>query len=266
MIRLIALLLLCPLCLFGQNTKRFADSVRKACKIPELSYAVVSADAVLEMQALGVKKAGTKPVASLDDRFRIGSNTKVVTGFIAAQLVKQGKISWDTKFFDLFPELKVKSRKEHYNLTLLNLLSMRAKLFPYTYTYDKPVKGQFTGTDEEQRYQFVAWFLQEPVDTRKGEVIFSNLGYVAAALMLEKASGKTYKHLVEDLASQLSVDFGWGQPNMTDASQTWGHNASLKPEAPLDSYKLNWLQPAGNINATLPDYVKFAQEQLKGLN
>jgi CubicO group peptidase (beta-lactamase class C family) len=266
MARLVTLLLLLfPGCVFGQTTRHFADSVRKAYEIPELSYAVISADSIYEVHALGVKKINTDLKASLNDRFRIGSNTKSITGFVAAQLVKQGKISWDTKFFTLFQELKAKSRKEYHDLTLLNLLSMRTRLIPYTYTYAQPVKGQFSGSDSEQRLQFAAWFFQQEPVRRNEEVNFSNLGYVAAALMLEKVAGKPFQQLVADLGAQLSIDFAWGQPNMTDPQQTWGHNASLTPEGPQDNYKLNWLMAAGNINVTLPDYIKFIQLQLKGL-
>lgn len=37
------------------------------------------------------------------------------------------------------------------------------------------------------------------------------------------------------------------------------------PLKPGDNYKLNWLLAAGNINVCLPDYVKFIQLQLQGL-
>lgn len=249
---------------YGRNMKALADSIRKTHRIPELCYAVVSADSVYEMEALGIRKAGTNLEASLSDRFRIGSNTKAITGYIAALLVKQGKIKWDTKFFDLFPELMQASRREYHDLTLLQLLSMRTKLFSYTYTYPKPVKEQFTGSDSEQRYQFAKWFLNEKPVKNNDIINFSNLGYVAAGLMLEKVSGKPYRQLVADVGKPLNINFQFGPPNMDDPLQTWGHNDQLLPEAPHDNYKLNWLLAAGNINATLPEYVKFIQSQLRG--
>ncbi|MDR3679641.1 MAG: serine hydrolase [Flavipsychrobacter sp.] len=249
----------------AQSTVFLADSVRRAYRIPELSYAVVSADTVLEIQATGVRKKGTQMQATLNDRFRIGSNTKAITGFIAAQLVKQGKLSWNTKFFDLFPEMKTRSRKEYYPLTLLDLLSFRTKLFPYTYTDAQPVKSQFTGNETQQRYQFTQWFFKHEPVHKKDSICFSNLGYVAAGLMLEKASGKPYKQLVTELGKQMGIDFEFGPPNFKDKQQTWGHNEQLVPEPPADNYKLNWLLPAGNINVTLPGYAKFIQLQLLGL-
>jgi len=250
----------CP----AQNTTAFADSVRQLYKIPELSYAIVSADSVYEVHALGVRKINTQWAATLSDRFRIGSNTKAITGFIAAQLVKEGKLSWNTKFFDLFPEMKSTSNKAYWQLTLLNLLTFRARLIKYTYTDDVPAKGQFTGNKAAQRYQFTNWFFKQPPVVDAG-ICYSNLGFVAAGLMLEKASGKPYQQLVKDLGSSLGINFDFGQPNLNDSMQTWGHNAELVPEPPYDNYKLNWLLAAGNINVTLPDYIKFIQLQLRGL-
>ena len=249
----------------AQTSARFADSIREAYDMPELSYAVVSADSVYELHTSGVRKAGTEWTATLNDRFRIGSNTKAITGYIAAMLVKEGKIRWDTKFFDLFPEMKAGSRKNYHDLTLLQLLTFRTHLFAWTYTNEVPTKGQFHGTESEQRYQFAAWFFKEKPVRMKDTICFSNLGYVAAGLMLEKMSGKSYQQLVDELGSSIGADLAFGQPNAKDTLQTWGHNADMVPEAPADGYKLSWLQAAGNITATLPDYIKFIQLQLWGL-
>lgn len=246
------------------QVEQVADSIRKAYSIPELGYAVVTGDEVLQIHVLGVKRWGSTQVAEQNDRFRIGSNTKAITGFIAAQLVKQGKIAWDTRFFDLFPELKAQSQQAYHHITLLDLLSFRTRLLAYTYTHAEPTREQFTGDDAAQRLQFVTWFLgHEPVPQKKG-VQFSNVGYVAAGLMLEKVSGKPYTTLVRELGDELGIDFGYGAPNATDSLQPWGHDAQLMPEPPGDAYKLNWLLPAGNINASLPQYVRFIQEQLQG--
>ncbi len=250
---------------YGQSLKTFSDSIRQAYKIPELGYAVVAGDSVLAMDVAGVKKWGAQIAAEKNDFFRIGSNTKAITGFIAATKVKEKRIEWNTRFFDLFPELKAGSRKEYYDLTLLNLLTFRTRLFAYTYTNDTPVKGQFSGNEDEQLYQFASWFFKQKPVPGNDQIHFSNLGYIAAALMLEKATGKTYKQLVGELGDRLGIQFKFGQPNNIDSMQPWGHSGDMVPESAGDNYKLNWLLPAGNICVSLPDYVKFIQLQLQGL-
>lgn len=250
----------------GQSISLFADSIRNQYHIPEIGYAVLSADTIFELNTLGVKKINTSLAADLNDRFRIGSNTKAITGFIAAQLVRQGKINWDTKFFDLFPELKAKSNKAYRELTLLNLMTFRTKLFPYTYTWMIPAQDQFSGNEEQQRYEFITWFFQQKPVKTKDSINFSNLGYVAAGLMLEKASGKSYKTLVSELGEQIGARFDFGNPNTNDSLQPSGHDKDLNPEPLQENYKLSWLLPAGNINVSLPDYVKFIQLQLIGFS
>lgn len=98
------------------------------------------------------KRINTDFIAKPDDKFHIGSNTKAITSFISVLLVEQGQIKWDTKFLDLFPELKQKSRKEYQNITLQDLLTFRGRLPAYTYTFDKPTKKQVTGDNAEQRF------------------------------------------------------------------------------------------------------------------
>ncbi|HET6226330.1 MAG TPA: serine hydrolase [Bacteroidia bacterium] len=251
--------------LTAQSHAAFADSLRERHHVPELAYARISSTTVYEIKALGTPKLNSARVASLTDKFRIGSNTKTVTTFIAALLVKQGKLSWNTKFFNLFPELKPGSDQAHANLTLVDLVSMRTHLYSYSYYYEKPELKDFSGDETQQRYEFLRWCLKQPALTDTASIHFSNLGYVAAALMMEKVSGKSYKQLVKELGDQLHITFYFGQPNTLDSLQPWGYNKEMMAEAPGDSYKLNWLLAAGNIQVSLPDYVKFIQLQLQGL-
>lgn len=249
----------------AQTTKEFADSVRKTYNIPELNFAVISSNKIIEIQALGNKKINSNSKAELTDKFRIGSNTKTVTSYIATLLVKEGKIKWNSKFFDLYPELKLKSNPAYYDLTLQDLITFRAKIISWSYGDETPTKNEINGTEQEQRYKFVSWILQQKPVTEKQELYWANPSYVAAGLMLEKVTGKDYKTLVAELGQKLNIKFGFGQPNFTNKNQTWGHNDKLIPEQPADNFKLNWLSSAGNLNVNLPDYTKFIQLQLQGL-
>lgn len=250
---------------FGQSNRSFADSIRVKYKIPELVYAVVSSDSIWEIQALGVQRVNSDFKANINDKFRIGSNTKTITSYISAVLVKQGKIKWDTKFFDLYPELKTKSNSAYYDLTLRDFLTFRANLIKWSYGNTTPTKKEIKGSNQQQRYEFVSWILQQNPVIEKQLTYWSNPSYVAAGLMLEKATGKAYETLVEELGNELGINFGFGQPNLIDKNQPWGHDENLEPEKPSLNYKLNWLSSAGNINVSLPDYSKFIQLQLQGL-
>lgn len=249
----------------AQSMSKFVDSLRKVYHIPELNYSVVSSEKVREIQAFGNKKINSSLKAELSDKFRIGSNTKTITSYIATLLVKEGKIKWDTKFFDLYPELKSKTNEAYHQLTLQDFLTFRANLIKWSYGNETPTKKEIKGNEREQRYEFVSWILQQNPDIEKKAVYWSNPSYVAAGLMLEKVTGKDYKTLVTELGESLGIKFGFGQPNFKDSRQTWGHDENLMPEKPAENFKLNWLSSAGNINVNLPDYTKFVQLQLQGL-
>lgn len=248
-----------------QSIQKWIDSIRIAHKILELGYAVVSSDSILAINVSGVQNIKTKAKTNLSDRFRLGSNTKTITSYIAALLVKQGKISYSTKFFDLFPELKKQSDSAYRNITLQELLTFRARLISWTYTNTEPEEKEIKGSEEQQRYAFISWVLKQTPDTIRRQIYWSNPSYVAAGLMLEKASGKSYEVLVKELGKSLDIDLQFGQPNFKDKNQPWGHDEDLNPEKPSGNYKLNWLFAAGNINVSLPDYSKFIQMQLQGL-
>lgn len=250
---------------YCQKNSALADSIKIKYQIPELAYAVVSSDTVLEIETLGNQRINTDFKAKIDDRYRLGSITKTVTSYLATILVKEGKIKWDTKFFDLYPKLKAKSNPETYNFTLQDFITFRAKLSIWSYGNETPTQKEIKGNNQQQRYKFIAWFLQQNQNVKKQDVYWSNPSYVAAGLMLEKATGKTYETLVKEIGKSLNIDFDFGQPNLKDINQPWGHDEDLKPEAPASNYKLNWLSSAGNVNVSLPDYCKFTQMQLQGL-
>jgi len=250
---------------YGQKNSSLADSIRIQYKIPELAYAVVSSDSIFEIQSLGLQRYNSSYKAKIDDKFRLGSLTKTITSYIATLLVNQGKIKWNTKFFDLYPELKAKSNPATYNFTLQNFLTFRANLGIWSYGNETPTQNEIKGNNQQQRYQFIAWFLQQNPVLEKQPVYWSNPSYVAAGLMLEKATGKTYETLVHELGKSLNIDFDFGSPNLKDKKQPWGHDENLEPEKPSLNYKLNWLSSAGNIKVSLPDYCKFTQMQLQGL-
>ncbi|MBF9221340.1 serine hydrolase domain-containing protein [Hymenobacter ruricola] len=250
----------------SQASCAYADSVRLAYHIPELAYAVVTAGGVIDMQTLGNQRQQPGYPAKPTDRFHLGSNTKAITALLAAELVEAGKISWDTPFFALFPELQSASRRGYRAIALRQLLTFRAGLPAYTYTFASPSPDELTGDEAAQRLALARYFLAQPPMRRQAHGLTpSNADYVLAGLMLEKATGRSYQDLVTAWGQAHGIAFGFGYPNLTDPAQPWGHNPAGEPLPPVPNPKLSWLLSAGNINVSLPDYVKFVQLQLRGL-
>ncbi len=255
---------------FGQKTIQFADSIRNAYNIPEVSYAVIDSKSTLEIAALGRHSIDLPDTATLNDRFHIGSNTKAMTAFIIAKYVEKGKLKWTTKFFDLFPEWREKSKPEYTSITLQDLLSHKAGIWPFQ-GEDDPQIPDYKGTNPEKRKQFGQFVLTlEPVklDEQK-PFIYSNAGYTLATLMLEKATGKSWELLVEKVFNKdlkLNVKLSW--PENQKQKDTWGHsfeNGKLSPVPSNTDYHLDYTEPAGDINLKLKDYTRFIQLNIQGL-
>ncbi len=256
---------------FGQNSVQYADSIRKVSNIPELSYAVVTENSILEIQALGKHSVDLNDSATLNDRFHIGSNTKAMTAFVIAKYVEKGKLKWATKFFDIYPEWKNNSNSEYHNITLQDLLSHRARIQPFQGDND-PIIPEFKGTKQEKRKSFGKFVLTlNPVEIDTiYKFNYSNADYTLATLMLEKVTEKSWEALVEKVFNnhlKLNVNFSW--PENQKTKDTWGHafeNGKLTPIPSNTEYHLDYTEPAGDINIKLRDYSKFIQFNLLGLN
>ncbi len=255
----------------GQRTVQFADSIRKSFNIPEISYAVIDKKSTLEIAALGRHSIDLPDTATLNDRFHIGSNTKAMTAFIIAKYVEMGRLNWTTKFFDLFPEWMEKSKPEYAGISLQDLLSHRAGIWPFQGKGD-PEIPDFKGTNAEKRRQFAQFVLTlEPVTPDKqNPFIYSNAGYTLAALMVEKVTGNNWEQLVDKVFNKdlkLNVKLSW--PENQKHNDTWGHsseNGKLIPVPSNADFHLDFTEPAGDINISLKDYIKFIQLNLQGLS
>ncbi|UCG31026.1 MAG: beta-lactamase family protein [candidate division WOR-3 bacterium] len=271
---------------YGQSIKKRAtidvDMVRHHLReyreeygIPGAAAVVVTSKSFLSIATDGVRKLGEPDSIQVDDRFHIGSNTKAMTGFMAAALVEKGLINWNTRIIEVFPEFAESSRAVYNDKTLKDLLSHRARIMPFTSGGEFAQLPEFEGEKSERRRAFAGWLLQqEPVeiDTVRGYV-YSNAGYGIAAVMLEKVSGKSWEQLITDeLFTPLGIDGRFGWPAYDDADQPWGHyyetdSQRVFPHDPHDEYQLpDIASAAGDVSVSILDYGKFLQANLIGLS
>lgn len=253
------------------SQRNFIESVKEHNQIVGLTYAVFTSNQILELAALGKRNDASDELVKTTDRFHIGSNTKAITAFIAAKLVENKKIRWNTKYFDLFPALRATSRKEYFVITLQDLLSHRAGINPYRSANANVEAYKISGTSQEQKIKFASNILKEPpAKPEPGQAyVYSNAGVVLAASMLEKVSGRSWEQLVDEyLNKQLKLDFHIGFPNVNDPSQPWGHilnEGKIMPLPPDFDYNIaTIMRPAGDLNVSIVNYIKFVQLFMKG--
>ena len=270
-----------------KKTLHKLDSIRIRFDIPAVAFGVVRDDSILLQGAIGVREINTNDSITIYDKFHIGSDSKALTSFIAGKLVDNGLISWNTKFFDLFPELKATSKPEYYEIELKDLLSHRAFIDPFKGGNQWNILEQFYKIDTNKtrsNYNFSKFLLTlEPTKYDSTEIYkYSNAGYLLAALMLEKVSYKTYEQLLEKFNQDLNVDFQIGWPRNLGNNQPVGYISPIElglskesglielPDSILndDMFKdfQYYCRPAGDLCVSITDYLKFIQLNLAGLN
>lgn len=256
---------------YSQHVLWYADSIRNHYQIPELSYAVLNSKKILEMNATGKHSVNLPDTATLNDRFHIASNTKAMTAFMIAKYVESGKLSWSSKFFDLFPEWKKESKVEYENITLKDLLSHRAGIHTLQGDSTDPEVPSFNGTKVEKRKAFGRFVLKiDPLKTDSlRPFIYSNAGYTLATLMLEKVTNQSWEELViKVFNADLKLDVAFSWPENQKRKDTWGHSfekGTLIPVPSNTDFRLDYTEPSGDLNLKIKDFAKFIQLHLNGL-
>lgn len=249
------------------------NDVRAKYKVPALMAAVIAPEKIWYVHA-GVQRNDRPAPVDLTSYFHLGSNTKGITSLLAGKLVEQGKLHWSSKLLDVVPELRRYALATYADVTLDQLLAHRAGIRPYTRGSDYQSLPAFTGTVSEKRLQFAQAILQQtPLAPDSGTLHrYSNAGYVLAALMLERASHRSWEKLVARTFTNLKLHYVLGFPSRTDAQQPWGHWQQLPtdsvctPLGPTHPYRLrDYMAPAGDVAMPLPDFARLVQLHLRGL-
>jgi len=137
------------------------------------------------IEAFGTRKVGADDPVTVDDHFRVGSNTKTMTGTVLLQLVDEGLISLDDPVSKYRPDVPNGDA-----ITVEQLLTMRSGLFNYSELESFNV---ILDEDPERVWQpeeLVALGLAEPVYFAPGAGFhYSNTNTVLAGLIIEQLTG-----------------------------------------------------------------------------
>lgn len=99
-----------PLALTGKRRADFEAYVAGALaefNVPGAAVAVVQNGDVVYLKGFGVTAFGGTQAVDADTMFMIGSITKPLTTLLAANLVDDGLVTWDTRLVDLLPDFAV---------------------------------------------------------------------------------------------------------------------------------------------------------------
>jgi CubicO group peptidase (beta-lactamase class C family) len=198
-----------------------ADNARKIWNIPAVSISVMDSETILYNSTEGFRKADSTDKVTEEDYFFIGSCSKSILACIAAKLVEEGKITWDTGFFDLYPELKVGANPAYSSITLENLLQCQAGIQPFTSGTEAYPQAD---PSENPQIVFFKYLLGKEPSSQKENgrfaFLYSNASYSLAGAMLEKASGMNWENLLDTyIEGEIGIETLVGLPYLFDEDQ-----------------------------------------------
>lgn len=249
------------------------DHTRAVTGIPGIAAAHLVNGEIREVAVSGVRDLESNEAVEKGDRFHIGSVTKSFTATMIGALIETGKLDWETTVGEVLDDIEMLDA--YRPVTLRQLMQHQAGVIPAT-GFDDEGMARWTGQkggETAHRAGFAAHVLkQEPVGKPGGEMIYSNAGYMLAALMAERRTGKSWSKLMSSRVFEPleleSVGFGWPRTEKR-TDQPRGHQPGEDGLAMVDEadYALgHFLAPAGDLHMSVADLARYGQAHLAGLN
>ena len=231
----------------------------------------------------GLRRLGASALLEPGDLMAIGSNTKAMMASMAARVVDQGLLRWDSTLAQVLPELAREALPAYRDTTLRHLLEHRAGVMAFTAPLDVGLFEQQAGVEvlvglqqpAEVEAFFLRWLLQQPPIPATGALpgyAYSNAGYALAARMLRAATGLGWADLLRQrIAQPLGLSLFVGAPLRHAGNQPQGHEVvggRLQPQALPEAPERVWLEilaPAGAVSLAVRDDALWLQWHLRAL-
>jgi len=235
----------------------------EARAVPALGVLTMRDFKVEAVAVRGVRRLGATAPVTADDRWHLGSDGKAMTATMIARLVDRGVLSWTTPLSQMLPDLAAGMQPDYRDVTLLDLLSHRAGLGEMD---DKDPAFQAAYADArptpQQHGDWVKRFLGAPsAGPKRAAMKYSNQGFITAAYIAERATGKPYAQLMRE---EVFAPLGMKSPRLgpPGGGELSGHVGG-KPETAQDANPA-FVDPAGGWRMTLSDWAVFCLDQMEG--
>jgi len=210
-------------------------------------------------QGYGVTDLRTLHPIESDTDFRLASFTKQFTAMCIMLLVHDGKLHYDDRLTDIFPEFPAYGRP----ITIRNLLNHTAGLPDY----EDILTAQYPNIPDEQIPQIrdtgVLKLLEQQTAGKfsagsKWE--YSNSGYVVLGLIVEKISGKSFAQFLHErifAPLQMTNTLAYEKGKNEVPERAYGHTKEKDGWRETDQSSTSATLGDGGIYSSVDDLVKW---------
>lgn len=240
------------------------ERVRASSGLPSLSAVVVKGGKVVSRAVVGERAIKSGVAVTLRDQYQLGSISKSFTATVIARLVEQGKLRWDATLEQLLPDVP---KLEAYKSVTLEMLLYHVAGFPADIKDPSVYDWNLEPSAARERYLEIA-LLTDPEFAPGQMVAYSNIGYVIASLIAERAGGKPWDALVREIVLEpLGMRCGFGVifaplTNPHPHSIQNGRVTALQPVAGNGNSPV--LNGADNLRCSMNDLGLYLAAHLEG--
>lgn len=243
----------------AERIETLAERILKRVKGSGMAIAIVQGDEVLLERGFGVTDTRSDEPVGTDTVFRLASLSKAFAGTMAAMLVEEGALRWDSHIIDYLPEFKLSDIHAAQALTVQDILSHRVGI-PHN-AFDRLL-------EQDEPYPLLVARLGELDPTcDAGDCYgYQNIAFSLIGDLVFAVTGKFYSQQVERRIfhplGMYSATYGrdalegsasWARPHVRSSGR-W------VPVRPKETYYR--IPPAAGINASIHDMVLWLRAQL----
>src|SRR6266705_745370 len=241
-----------------QELEKLAQKQIQENALPGLAIAVVFQDKIVYAKGFGVRDTSAKVPIDADTVFQLASLSKPIGSTVVAELVGEGKITWDSKLRVLDPTFEMFDPWITREITIRDMYAHRSGLPEHA--GDLLEDLGFTRAEILHRLRY-----QHPSSSFRSHYAYTNFGMTEGAIAAAKAYGqewetaseqKLYRPLGMSSTSSRYADF------MARRNKALGH--VLVDGKWMQKFKRDpdAQSPTGGVSSSVNDLTKWLQLQL----
>ena len=243
------------------DIEAYLISGMKGFDIPGLAIGIVANDRLIYAKGFGVRSKSNRLPVDTRTVFQIGSTTKAFLTATMAIMVDRGKLRWDDRVVDLYPEFQLKDPWVTREFRVFDLPAQRSGLPPLV--NDILAMLNFKEPEIIRSLGHV-----EPVSSFRTTFAYTNVTHLLASRIVAKAAGAPDWNAVlqKELLDPLDMKDSTYTAEAIEAAANHanGHRWTPKgtievPFTPIFPYHM---AGAGDINSNIEDMARWIRMQL----
>ena len=246
----------------------FVEASRQALAVPGVGFALIDHGKVVWQGGFGVRALGSPEKVDEHTKFMIASNTKGLTTLLLSVLADEGKLRWDEKVVDLYPQFRLGNDAVTQSVLVRHLVCACTGLPRKDYGFILADKGapasatftQLAGTMPTSKFGDLFQYSNQ---------MASAAGYVGGHILYPKMElGAAYDRAMDEKVfkplGMKDATFDYAKGMAGDAASP--HGLNIDGQVTLMSNDFNWApypyRPAGAAFASTADMIRYVKLEL----